>query len=211
MFSKNNNNDSAKKRIELCQSIIEQNLKSNPTVLKLVESIQSRNPKVLKNGFQCNFCRIETKNLFGWYSMKEQKIHICANLINSETQIIKTLIHELVHAYDATRHKNLYCKVRACQEIRAYNIEGICKKSSYNESHIAFDVQFQNLEECLKYCAYKSMDSCKMTGMDDIDAVYDACSNDFTPIEEKIRFQNIKNKIPFNPNQLEKNDRIYRS
>merc|ERR1712166_1065912 len=53
------------------------------------------------------------------------EIVICTDANRNASEILQTVVHELVHAYDQTRYdKNLTKKERAaCTEIRAYHLE----------------------------------------------------------------------------------------
>lgn len=61
-----------------------------------------------------------------------------------------TIVHELVHAYDYCRFRQLfYCKVRACSEVRAYSLAGSCN----TKEELAV---YGSKENCIKAFAYMS-------------------------------------------------------
>ncbi|KAG6525467.1 hypothetical protein ZIOFF_015423 [Zingiber officinale] len=57
------------------------------------------------------------------------KITICCNHMSFQNEIDQVIIHELIHAYDDCRAKNLdwtNCAHHACSEIRANHLSGDC-------------------------------------------------------------------------------------
>lgn len=158
-------------------------------------------------------CNVDSTHS-AYYSFKDKKIYLCCNLLRSKEDVEDSLVHELVHAYDACRYPEFYCKVRACSEIRAYHIQGVCKKykslfSTYYYSNSVPNMDFYSLEECIKYHALRSMSEyCKKTAKSDIDDVFDQCFNDLTPLETRQRIEKMKGKGVFDPTKLFFRDKI---
>eukprot|EP01080_Neovahlkampfia_damariscottae_P005695 gene5695-9515_t len=191
-----------------CRKSIEFDLKNNEKVKKLANSISNLDPNVLKNGFKCKICKSENTER-GYYDGNKQVVTLCVNKLKDKKNTTEVLIHELVHAYDSMKYKKVYCKTRACMEIRSYNISGICSKQKYLFGSAYGDKHFSTLKECLKYHAFLSTKNyCSQTSEKDIDSVFDQCSNDFRPIEEDARISQMNGKQPYNPDNLSYKDKV---
>ncbi|KAG0485841.1 hypothetical protein HPP92_009920 [Vanilla planifolia] len=68
------------------------------------------------------------QNVAGGYSTGNG-ITVCCNHMTCQDEINQVLIHELIHAYDDCRVKNMdwkNCAHHACSEIRANHLSGDC-------------------------------------------------------------------------------------
>jgi len=97
----------------------------HPRVLLLLAAIHQRNSTSLSRGITCRPCRSTLRaNNFGYYDPNFHRIVLCSDMLTSPRHVLDTLIHELVHAYDASRRLGRRfgddaCAVIACTEIRA--------------------------------------------------------------------------------------------
>ncbi|KAI8137107.1 peptidase M76 [Fennellomyces sp. T-0311] len=57
----------------------------------------------------------------GYYDGRYKRVVLCCDNIRSKQQLEETLVHELVHAFDATRKGKFssICHLIACGEVRA--------------------------------------------------------------------------------------------
>ena len=121
-----NQNEGCKKALELAVT-------SNKTIQKMIESIENLGCKLPENFFACRPCdeNISGGLLTNSAKAKDYKpqVILCQNRwLESET-FENTIIHELVHAYDACRVKAFdasKCLEHACTEIRASAMSGEC-------------------------------------------------------------------------------------
>ncbi|CAL9081806.1 unnamed protein product [Musa textilis] len=115
-------------------------------------------------------------------------IAICCNHMTFQDEINQVLIHELIHAYDDCRAKNIdwkNCYHHACSEIRANHLSGDCH---YKRELLRGFMKIRGHEqECVKRRALKSVQvnpHCSdAAAKDAVEAVWDICYNDTYPFE----------------------------
>lgn len=125
-----------KQEQEMCQSFVSYTLQHNKTAQKMIDSIESLGCKLPKNFFLCRSC--DGADISGGFSIPVKgepyspQVVICQDKLLNKNQVMSTIIHELVHAYDFCR-SNIdvgNCYQRACTEIRASSLSGECSLSS---------------------------------------------------------------------------------
>ncbi|KAI9494774.1 peptidase M76 [Zychaea mexicana] len=97
-------------------------LETSPKVARLLQGIFTLNPRALKRGVTCRPCHgTEQSSRMGYYDGRYKRVVLCCDNIRSKQQQEETLVHELVHAFDASRTGRFtsMCHVVACGEIRA--------------------------------------------------------------------------------------------
>ncbi|XP_010912921.1 mitochondrial inner membrane protease ATP23 [Elaeis guineensis] len=117
-----------------------------------------------------------------------QGITVCCNHMTYQDEINQVLIHELIHAYDDCRVKNMNwnnCGHHACSEIRANHLSGDCH---YKRELLRGFMKIRGHEqECVRRRALKSVQKnpyCSdAAARDAIEAVWDICYNDTFPFE----------------------------
>ncbi|ORX96275.1 hypothetical protein K493DRAFT_314612 [Basidiobolus meristosporus CBS 931.73] len=94
----------------------------DPRVHFLLYAIRKQAKKSLVKGLTCRSC-VDTVQAgrFGYYDPQNKRIVVCCEAIRSRKDLEETVIHELVHAYDAGRAGTFTtpCHNVACSEIRA--------------------------------------------------------------------------------------------
>jgi hypothetical protein len=106
----------------------------------LSEIKKIKNVDILVN---CNICNDKS----GDYNFSNYEINLCCNQFEKKNELKKTLIHELIHAYDHMIYENFNCRIAACSEIRAYNLSDKCEYFKDSES----------FSQCLKKASLNSM------------------------------------------------------
>ena len=110
-------------------------LSTNMTVRFIIEAIENKGCTIPSNFFRIRSCE---GNISGGFSMDPPSasspnsspyISICQDKDLELETFQNTVIHELIHAYDKCRVKQLTtdnCKSHACTEIRASTLSGEC-------------------------------------------------------------------------------------
>jgi len=105
-----------------------------------------------------------------YYDLKNKQILLCSNSHRDAESVKGSVMHELVHVYDACKKKNLYdCKTRACSEIRAAK-HGEC--AGYSE---------KGRRSCTRESAYRSTKLFCKNALTDVDTWFEKCYNDDLP------------------------------
>ncbi|URE27358.1 Peptidase M76 family [Musa troglodytarum] len=115
-------------------------------------------------------------------------ITICCNHMTFQDEINQVIIHELIHAYDDCRAKNMEwtnCAHHACSEIRANHLSGDCH---YKRELLRGFLKIRGHgQECVRRRALKSVQNnpyCSaVAAKDAIEAVWDICYNDTSPFD----------------------------
>ncbi|CAO3612679.1 unnamed protein product [Cunninghamella echinulata] len=120
---------------EQCTAKLAHILNTSKKVGTIIQAIQVLNPKALKRGITCRPCSgTIQQDKMGYYDGTHKIIVLCCDNLRSTEQIHETLVHELIHAFDACRKGKFssICHLIACGEIRASSI-GQC--SSVQPEH----------------------------------------------------------------------------
>ncbi|KAM0297500.1 hypothetical protein HYE67_007323 [Fusarium culmorum] len=191
------------KDIKRCEEFRDWLFTYSPTVRFMSEKIRDLNGRIDSSNVYCRRCPSYLNadgtvlRQSGGFS-PEHGILICANEIQSRKHLEDTLAHEMVHAWDTLRWKNVdfvgkpgNLKHAACTEIRASMLSGECRwaKEAFTRGNWKLTQQFQN---CVRRRAIDSIvgrTACK----DDVDAtkavnsVWDSCFADTRPFDEVFR------------------------
>ncbi|CAI5461675.1 unnamed protein product [Closterium sp. Yama58-4] len=100
-------------------------LRWNPTVRFLRESLERAGCAVSDDFFTARRCDEQAGGGF----MPGEGVVVCANHVGGQDEVDVVVAHELVHALDHCRAKNLHwpdLQHHACSEIRAANLSGAC-------------------------------------------------------------------------------------
>ncbi|CAI5483680.1 unnamed protein product [Closterium sp. Yama58-4] len=100
-------------------------LRWNPTVRFLRESLERAGCAVSDEFFTARRCDEQAGGGF----MPGEGVVVCANHVGGQDEVDVVVAHELVHALDHCRAKNLHwpdLHHHACSEIRAANLSGAC-------------------------------------------------------------------------------------
>ncbi|KAG2382793.1 hypothetical protein C9374_004760 [Naegleria lovaniensis] len=164
----------------------------------LLKEITNTNRRVhIRKGLDFRFCTTDPEHpsalreipIGGYFNPIQENITICCDRMANPGALKETMSHEMLHVYDMARFGDLSdCNLRACAEIRAYNLTGTCdnahKQSQYNYSR----------EECARIHALLS--TAPMCGPIQAEhstkTVLPHCFNDHTPFDPKSQPVNIE-------------------
>ncbi|TVY79767.1 Mitochondrial inner membrane protease ATP23 [Fusarium oxysporum f. sp. cubense] len=174
----------------------------SPVVRFMSEKIQALNGRIDPSNVHCRRCpsSLRADGSVNWQSggfSPNHGILICANHIKNRKHLEDTLAHEMVHAWDYVRWKNVDfmgqkdLKHAACTEIRASMLSGECRwtKEAFVRGNWRLTQQFQN---CVRRRAIDSV-TARSTCKDDVQAtkvvnqVWDSCFADTRPFDEVYR------------------------
>mmetsp|Transcript_65008 Transcript_65008/g.74728 ORF Transcript_65008/g.74728 Transcript_65008/m.74728 type:complete len:230 (+) Transcript_65008:27-716(+) len=129
--------------------------------------------------FNCRLCP-GNSGLRGAYHPEKKEISLCANNLRAKDYPF-VLSHELVHAYDDIRTKNMDwndCKKVMCSEIRAYHLSRECQNVSNPTAY----------QKCIQEGVKKSLNSeefnvtCEDGFRGTMEDIFLDCFNDNSPI-----------------------------
>ena len=170
-----------------CVRSIDTILGSSHYVRHLVASLNARGCDVSRSFFSCAQC--PEGMLIGGFWSSESGVVVCENVPRSTDQIGRTLLHELVHAYDWCRvdFSPTNCLHLACTEIRAANLSGDCNLAMEmirgRSEAFRFTAHKQN---CVKRVAIQSLmnnPNCKANAPRSVELAWDLCWPDATPFD----------------------------
>ncbi|KAI0524455.1 hypothetical protein KFK09_003825 [Dendrobium nobile] len=176
--------DSSGMSREDCMDRITKSLK-DPTVRFLRDQMEQAGCPVWVRLLMAANCK--NQGLAGGYSSRNG-ITVCCNQLSYQDEINQVLIHELIHAYDDCRAKNMdwkNCAHHACSEIRANHLSGDCH---YKREMLRGFMKIRGHEqECVRRRALKSVKNnpycSEAAAKDAIAAVWDICYEDTSPFE----------------------------
>ncbi|CAM8910329.1 unnamed protein product [Rhodiola kirilowii] len=168
--------------IDECQDMIRRSVRT-PMVKFLMEHLTKSGCPISENFIQAVHCDQEISGGF----RPGEGIIICSNHMNIQDEVNQVVIHELIHAYDECRAKNMdwsNCAHHACSEIRAGHLSGDCH---YKRELLRGYMKIRGHEqECVRRRVMKSMKAnpnCSEAGAKDaMEAVWDVCYNDTHPL-----------------------------
>ncbi|KAL0858185.1 hypothetical protein Bca101_063339 [Brassica carinata] len=171
------------KSIEECQDMIQRSFR-NPIVKFLMEQMEKSGCRVNDNFVKAVVC---TGPVAGGFT-KGRGITVCSNYLTIQDEVNQVVIHELIHAYDECRAKNLdwsNCAHHACSEIRAGHLSGDCHFK--RELLRGFMKLRGHEQECIKRRVLKSLRGnpycSEVAAKDAMEAVWDTCYNDTKPFD----------------------------
>ncbi|EFC42784.1 predicted protein [Naegleria gruberi] len=188
IFSRANDTFSYYKTIEQCRG---DGIKAlmDPKVKNLLQILTTPNSRVkLNGGLDFKICtkdqlfpqEFKKFQIGGYYSPTSQHIVICCDRMANPAALKETIAHEMVHVYDLARFGDLEdCNIRACSEIRAYNMTGTCDDAKNQQKYD------YSREECAKYHALLStIPMCgQIQGRVSLEQVFYSCFHDHTPFD----------------------------
>jgi inner membrane protease ATP23 len=133
-------------------------------------------------------CPLMLKSCFVSFCFLCFKITVCSNYLTIQDEVNQVVIHELIHAYDECRAKNLdwtNCAHHACSEIRAGHLSGDCH---FKRELLRGFIKLRGHEqECIKRRVLKSLRGnpycSEVAAKDAMEAVWDTCYNDTKPFD----------------------------
>jgi len=186
-----------------CENQLEKSLLNNKNIQILLDKINDIGCTIPKDFIKCRTC---DGNVAGGFVINNEEnkknsssspspstsykpqIIMCENTIGGCSQEIfdKTLMHELIHAYDQCTTKIDYknCLQHACTEIRASAISGEC--DSMLELARGNRTIVKGHQLCTKRRAEISVSAnpyCKEISAAAVEAIFDQCYNDTSPFK----------------------------
>ncbi|GAV85031.1 Peptidase_M76 domain-containing protein [Cephalotus follicularis] len=169
--------------VEECQDMIQRSLRT-PMVKFLKERMKKAGCVVGDNFIKAVPCE---KRISGAY-VRGTGIMVCSNNLTLQDEVNQAVIHELIHAYDDCRAKNLNwanCAHHACSEIRAGHLSGDCHfKREFLRGYMKIRGHEQ---DCVRRRVMKSVMAnpycSEAASKDAMEAVWDVCYNDTQPFD----------------------------
>jgi len=163
---------------------LDQILNDSPFVRFMMEAMEKAGCRVDHSFIKMEHCSGEIE---GGYRPPNGVV-VCRNHIHSKAQMNNVLTHELIHAYDHCRARNIdwtNCEHHACSEIRAANVSGDCSwwQEMVRGNVFGFAAKHQ---ACVKRRAMLSLEMnpyCKGKSKEAVDAVYETCFKDTAPFD----------------------------
>ena len=179
-----------------CENQLEKSLLNNKNLQILLDKINDIGCTIPKDFIKCRPCDANVAGGFIINNDENKKnstsykpqIIMCENTIGGCSQEVfdKTLMHELIHAYDQCTTKIDYknCLQHACTEIRASAISGEC--DSMLELARGNKTIIKGHQLCTKRRAEISVSAnphCKGISAAAVEAIFDQCYNDTLPFK----------------------------
>ncbi|KAJ2958774.1 hypothetical protein NQZ79_g5661 [Umbelopsis isabellina] len=157
-----------------CTEELEHVLNHSAKAQLLLQSIFKLNKRSLIKGVTCRSCvGTDQQDKCGYYDGQYKRIVLCCENIRSRQDVEQTVIHELVHAFDASRKGafDSICHLVACGEVRASAI-GQCNKVQPEAKK----------KECIFRDAINSTrEHCGVQASRIVEQVYENCVRDEAP------------------------------
>ncbi|XP_061341868.1 mitochondrial inner membrane protease ATP23-like [Gastrolobium bilobum] len=169
--------------VKECQRMIQNSLQS-PTVKFLREHLEKAGCLIGDNFIKAVNCE---QKVAGGYTRGEG-IVVCSNETESQDEVNRVIIHELIHAFDDCRAANLNwtnCAHHACSEIRAGHLSGDCH---YKQELLRGFLKIKGHEqECIRRRVMTSLSAnpfcSRAAAKESMEAVWDICYNDTEPFD----------------------------
>ncbi|KAK3285345.1 hypothetical protein CYMTET_7047 [Cymbomonas tetramitiformis] len=169
---------------EKCDKALDYAMARNPMVKFMIDAMEKSGCKIDKSFFTVQNCG--SSKFVGGFELPAG-ILLCSDAFVSQEQLDHTVTHELIHAFDHCRAKNLDwydCRHHACSEVRAAALSGDCnwKQEVYRQN---FGLKAQH-QACVKRRAELSLKInpyCKDIAKKAVEEVFDTCYRDTAPFD----------------------------
>ena len=170
-----------------CQHMVEYATRREPLVKFMIEKLAESGCKVGNDFFKIRHCDAQVGGGF----RAPEGVIMCYNHLASQEEVTHALTHELIHAYDHCRAKDLdwcNCEHHACSEIRAASLSGDCNfKMELLRGHYNIAKQHQ---ACVKRRALLSVSMnpyCQGKGEAEaaVERAFATCFNDTRPFDRR--------------------------
>uniref|UniRef100_A0A7S0SFR7 Mitochondrial inner membrane protease ATP23 n=1 Tax=Mantoniella antarctica TaxID=81844 RepID=A0A7S0SFR7_9CHLO len=177
-------------RPETCKSELEDITRNVPHVRFMLEALEKAGCPVNKSFFEIE---ANSKPVTGGF-MPDKGIKLFHNNLRTRTDMENMIAHELIHAYDACRNKDmkwLDLKHHACSEVRASNLSQDCHwLNEFTRFPLTGIFNFVNgHQKCVRRRAELSVamnPSCKSKeqAKEAVDSVFQQCFRDTRPFND---------------------------
>lgn len=175
-----------------CEALKATATSSCSSIQYLVNTMNAMGCPVDQDFMSCFDC--EDHQINGGFKLDDEGmpgVVVCQNHVKDQETMNRTLLHELIHAFDHCRAKVNWknCEQHACSEVRAAALSGDCHwKYEIARGNMNFRKQHQM---CVKRRAKLSVaynDACQ--GKDDecIERIFERCYRDISPFLETPEF-----------------------
>ena len=168
-----------------CIQAINEVLRYNEYIRHVIDKLNARGCPVGRPFFICEKCPSDKR--VGGYWDSSRGIIVCENIKRPISQVARTMLHEMIHAYDYcdVDFSSTNCYHHACTEIRAANLSGDCNfgLELIRGRGLGFT---QHKPECIKRIATQSISmnpACSEKAKHYIEKVWDICSTDTRPFD----------------------------
>ena len=172
--------------IARCESNRDYLMESSPAVRFMLDELKKVGCETTREQVDCAPC-FGHKGGFAPF----RGIRLCSNQVVKQGEAEKTLVHELMHAYDQCRFKVDWSDPRhhACSEVRAANLSGECGWwREYRGGQTGITDIAKHHQDCVRRRAAAAlMANPKVNSRSEaefhVNAVFDACFRDTRPFE----------------------------
>ncbi|KAK9819366.1 hypothetical protein WJX81_004118 [Elliptochloris bilobata] len=166
-----------------CERLVERALLRDPTVKFMVDKLEEAGCSTGRNFFRIEKCSVQVGGGF----RPPDGVVICHNHLSSQEEVSHALTHELIHAYDHCRSRDLdwtNCEHHACSEVRSASLSGDCHyKLELARGNWRFKGQHQR---CVRRRAELSVamnPHCSLTAKAAVDSAFERCFADTAPFD----------------------------
>lgn len=159
---------------------------SSPGVLFMLAELEKVGCKMTTENIVCQPCAAQKGGF-----QPSQGIKLCSNQVVKTGEVEKTLMHELIHAFDHCRFKVDWSnkKHHACSEVRAASLSGECGWwREYKAGNTGLTDIAKHHQECVRRRATRSMAASSHVKTEEeakflVNAVFQSCFQDTRPFE----------------------------
>nr|CAG4642008.1 EOG090X0CKN [Eurycercus lamellatus] len=175
-----------------CERNVYNCFQNSPLVRLMYQALKGSGCEIdLRRHIACEVCDVKVS---GGYDPVLNQIVVCQNVARSQGMVQGVLTHEMIHMFDACRHKLDFKNIDhvACTEVRAANLTHCSFLSAMGQGDASFFRIKQQHAECVKNKAKWSVMAVRanMTEAEAkaaVDRVFDKCYNDLEPIGRRVR------------------------
>lgn len=172
--------------LDRCQSTRDYLMRSSPGVVFMLNELKKIGCEMTAEQIQCQPCAAQKGGF-----QPGQGLKLCSNQVIQTGEVEKTLMHELIHAFDHCRYKVDWSdkKHHACSEIRASSLSGECGWwREYKAGNTGITNVAKHHQDCVRRRAARSVamnPAVKDKEEADflVNAVFDSCFQDTRPFE----------------------------
>ncbi|CCG84655.1 protein of unknown function [Taphrina deformans PYCC 5710] len=173
-------------QLERCRSTRDFLINSSPGVLFMLNELKKVGCELPTESISCEPCVAQKGGFQPGHGVK-----ICSNQVVQTGEVEKTLMHELIHAFDHCRFKVdwMNSKHHACSEIRAASLSGECGWwREYKAGNTGMTDIAKHHQDCVRRRAIRSVAvHPKVKDQEEakflVNAVFDSCFQDTRPFE----------------------------
>jgi len=170
-----------------CERMVDYAKQREPMVKFMIEKIHEAGCTLSDDFIRVQHCTAEVGGGF----RAPDGVILCHNHLGSQEEVNHALTHELIHAYDHCRAKNLdwcNCAHHACSEIRAASLSGDCNyKMEFLRGHFNIAKQHQACVKRRALLSVKMNPYCQKEGQAEkaVDQAFDVCFADTAPFDRR--------------------------